>query len=56
MPEIIPGLRIIELSLEIVKLAMEGQTIEQRQQMWAWHIENVKWWRKLFKMDKEPEA
>ncbi len=38
-------LRIVELMLEIVKLAMEGQDIEQRQRMWAWYIEDVEKWR-----------
>lgn len=50
----IPGLRIIELLLEIVKLAMEGQSAEQRQQMWTWYIDDVKWWRKKLKLDAEP--
>ncbi len=46
-----PGLRIIELLLEVVKLAMEGQTLEQRQKMWDWYIKDVERWRRLLKLD-----
>jgi hypothetical protein len=48
---VIPGERIVELTLEIVKLAMEGQSIEQRQRMWEWYIEDVTKLRKLLKLD-----
>jgi hypothetical protein len=48
---VIPGERIVELALEIVKLAMEGQSIEQRQRMWEWYIEDVTKLRKLLKLD-----
>jgi 2-hydroxychromene-2-carboxylate isomerase len=47
----IPGERIIELVLEIVLVAMQGQSVEQRKQMWDWHIEDVKRWRKLVGLD-----
>lgn len=42
-------LRIIELALEIVKLAMEGQTPEQRAKLWAWYIEDAEKFREFFK-------
>jgi len=45
------ALRIVALALEIVKLAMEGQSIEQRQKMWEWYIQDVAFWRKLLKLD-----
>lgn len=48
----IPGERIIELALELIIKAMEGQTPEQKKIMWDWYIEDIKFWRKLFKMDK----
>lgn len=44
-------LTIIELILKIVLAAMEGQTPEQRKQMWDWHIADVARWRKLLKLD-----
>lgn len=46
-----PGERIVELVLEIVLEAMRGQTPEQKAQMWDWHIENVKAWRKFWGVD-----
>lgn len=49
----IPGERIIELILQIVLKAMEGQTAEQRKQMWDWYIEDVKFWRKTFKIGED---
>lgn len=48
----LPGEKIIELILQIVLQTMEGQTPEQRKQIWDWHIEDVKRWRKIFKMDE----
>lgn len=54
MPEIIPGLRIIELSLEIWKLILEGQTIEQRQKFTQMYLDDIAFWRKVFKIDKDP--
>jgi len=44
-------LRIIELLLEIVKLAMEGQSPAQREKMWDWYIQDVTWWRTKLKID-----
>lgn len=43
-------LAVIELALRIVILAMEGQTPAQREQMWNWYIEDVKFWRALLKL------
>lgn len=47
----IPGLAVIELLLKIVLTAMEGQSVEQRSQMWGWYIKDVEWWRKQLKLD-----
>jgi hypothetical protein len=32
---------------EMVTEISKGQTVEQKQQLWAWYIEDVKWWRDL---------
>ena len=47
------ALAVVELLLKIVLTAMEGQTPEQRAQMWAWYIQDVKWWRKQLGLDQE---
>jgi hypothetical protein len=44
-------LAIIELTLRIVLQAMEGQTPEQKKQLWDWYIKDVEFWRKLLKID-----
>ena len=44
-------LAIIELILRIVLEAMEGQTPEQKKQIWDWYIKDVEYWRKLLKLD-----
>jgi len=44
--------RIIELALEIVKLAMEGQPPDVRAQMWRWHVEDMARLRKLLGLDE----
>lgn len=46
---VMPYERAIELLLEVVLETMKGQTPEQRQQIWAWYIEDMKWWREQFK-------
>lgn len=48
-------LKALEVLLEIVLEAMKGQTPEQRKQIWDWYIEDVKWWRKVLKIDKPSE-
>lgn len=45
------GEKIIELILEIALEAMKGQTPEQKKIMWDWYIEDVKFWRKLFRLE-----
>lgn len=45
-------LTIVELVLRIVLAAMEGQSPEQKKQMWDWYIEDVKFWRRLLKLDE----
>lgn len=47
----IPFEKSLELLLQIVLTAMEGQTPEQRKQIWDWYIEDIKWWRKALKID-----
>ncbi len=47
----IPGEKIIELILEIVLEAMKGQSPEQKKILWNFYIEDIKFWRKLFKLD-----
>jgi hypothetical protein len=44
-------LALLELALRIVVLAMEGQTPEQKKQMWDWYIADVTRWRKLLKLE-----
>jgi hypothetical protein len=39
---------LTNLLLELVKGASE----EQRQQMWAWYIKDIAWWRKALKIDE----
>lgn len=48
----IPGEKVIELILEIVLETMKGQNTEQRKQIWDWYVEDMKRWRKIFKMDE----
>jgi len=49
-----PALRIIELLLQIVLKAMEGQPPAVREQLWQWYVEDMKRWRKLFRLDEDP--
>jgi hypothetical protein len=49
----IPGERIIELLLQIVLEAMHGQSPEHKKQMWDWYIQDVMFWRRVLKIDKE---
>lgn len=35
----------------LVTKVMEGQTPEQRKQLWDWYIADVARWRKWFKLD-----
>lgn len=51
----IPGLRIIELLLEIVLEAMRGQTPEQKAKMWDFYIRDLEWWRRFLKLDAQPK-
>ena len=48
MPIISQILTIIELTLQIVKMAMESQTPEVRATLWRQHMERMDWWEKLF--------
>ena len=49
-----PLTAITNLITELTKLVtviVEGQTPEQKKQIWDWYIEDVTRWRKLFKLD-----
>ena len=37
---------ITELT-KLITVIADGQTPEQKKQMWDWYIQDVKWWRKL---------
>ena len=39
---------LITALTKLVTVVMEGQTPEQRKQLWDWYLEDVKAWRKLF--------
>jgi hypothetical protein len=41
-------LAIVELSLKITLLAMESQSLDQRQRLWQQHIDRMDWWQRLF--------
>jgi hypothetical protein len=43
---------LITALTRLLTVAIEGQTPEQRKQMWDWYIADVRWWRKLFKLDE----
>lgn len=43
---------LITAFAELAKVAMQGQTPEQSAQIWAWYIEDVKFWRKVFKVER----
>ena len=45
-------LSLLDSVLKIVTLAMEGQTPEQRKIIWDWYIADVRWWRRLLKIDE----
>jgi len=36
---------------KLVTVIVEGQTPEQKKQIWDWYISDVTRWRKLFKLD-----
>ena len=48
---LVPGLRVIELILEIVLQAMKDQPPEVRQQLAELALKDILWWRKLLKID-----
>ena len=53
----IPGLSTLDLLFRLVLVAMEGQTPEQRKQIWDWFIQDVTWWRKALGIeDAKPPA
>jgi hypothetical protein len=46
-----PGELIICKLLDLVMLVIEGQPADVREQLWRWYVEDVKWWRKMFKLE-----
>ena len=52
----IPGLRIIELVLELALEAMKGATPEQKARIWDIYLRDVDWWRRVLKIDEAPRA
>lgn len=42
---------LITALTKLITVMAEGQTPEQRQQLWDWYIADVKRWRKLFRLD-----
>lgn len=40
---------IIELT-KLVSTIVEGQPPEVRKQLWEWYVQDIKFWRKLFKI------
>lgn len=49
----IPGLRIIELVLEIVLEAMKGQPPEIKAELWKIYLRDIEWWRRVLKLDED---
>lgn len=45
-------LRIVELLLEIVKLAMESAPPDVRADMWRMHLDDMKRWRKFLGIEE----
>lgn len=43
---------LITALTKLVTVIVEGQTPEQKKQIWDWYIEDVKRWRKLFHLDE----
>lgn len=42
---------LITALTKLVTVVMEGQTPEQRKQLWDWYIADVARWRKWFHLD-----
>lgn len=47
---------IIQLLLEIVKIAMEGQPPEVKAELWRLYLEDLKEWRAFWKQFKPEDA
>ncbi len=47
-PVILAICETIRLALEVTKIAMEGQTAEQRAKLWQWYIDDMSAWRKFW--------
>lgn len=51
-PNTVAALEVLKLALHIVRLAMEGQTVEQRAEMWRWYVDDTRRLRKFLKLDE----
>ena len=51
MDPITAAANLIAAITNLVTKVMEGQTPEQRKQLWDWYIADVAKWRKLFHLD-----
>ncbi len=43
---------MIEALTKLVTVIVEGQTPDQKKQIWDWYIADVARWRKAFKIDE----
>lgn len=46
---------LITAMTNLVRVIAESQPPEVRQQLWAWYVKDVAWWRRKFKIDDEPD-
>lgn len=51
MDPITAAANLITALTKLVTVVMEGQTPEQRKQLWDWYLADVAWWRKKLKID-----
>lgn len=51
MDPVTAGLQLANTIGLIVLEAMKGQTPQQKEAIWNWYVEDVKWWRKWLKLD-----
>lgn len=46
-------LGVVEAMLKLVQTISEGQPPDVREQLWRWFVQDLAWWRKALKIDKE---
>ncbi len=42
---------VVTAITDLVRTIIASQPPEVQKQMWEWYIADVKWWRKVFKVD-----